>query len=604
MQNYRSHTCGQLSAKDKDQEVCLTGWVNRRRDHGGVIFIDLRDRYGITQLVFNPEQNAQAHSVADALRHEDVIAVQGKVSLRLEGMVNKNMTTGEIEVYAHELNILSKAKTPPFPINEDSDVSESVRLKYRYLDMRREGLQKHLILRHKLNHALRNFLNEEEFLEIETPILTKATPEGARDYLVPSRVHPGSFYALPQSPQLFKQLLMVSGFDRYYQIARCFRDEDLRADRQPEFTQLDMEISFAHEDLIFNLIEKMMAHVWTNVLNKALPEAQFERMSYVQAMEEYGSDKPDLRWRMPLKNLNAVFENTEFNVFKSVVANQGEIRGLRIPGGNAIARNQVDQLVKMAQDHGAKGMVWVRLKPEGLSSSVEKFLSPEEMQSMGKALGLKEGDLGLLIADKADVSRRVLGVIKKECIARLEIAPEKEHAFVWITDFPMFEYDQEAGRYFSMHHPFTHPKLDEGQELSEKTLDTLKAKAYDLVLNGYEVGGGSIRIHDSKMQAKVFDVLNISEEEAKLKFGFFLEALKYGTPPHGGIAFGLDRLAMILSETSAIRDVIAFPKTQNASDLMCEAPAMVPQESLDELHIVSKGTALLLRNNQNKKSQK
>lgn len=586
MQNYRTHNCGQLSAKDKDQTVCLTGWVNRRRDHGGVIFIDLRDRYGITQLVFNPEHNAQAHSIADALRHEDVIAVQGKVFLRLEGMVNKNMATGTIEIYADELNILSKAKTPPFPINEDSEVSESVRLKYRYLDMRREGLQKHLILRHKLNHALRNFLNEEDFLEIETPILTKATPEGARDYLVPSRVHPGSFYALPQSPQLFKQLLMVSGFDRYYQIARCFRDEDLRADRQPEFTQLDMEISFAHEDLIFKLIEKMMAHVWDSVLNKAIPEAQFERMTYAQAMEEYGSDKPDLRWRMPLKNLNAVFEKTEFNVFKSVVNGQGEIRGLRIPGGNAISRNQVDQLVKMAQDHGAKGMVWVRLKPdEGLSSSVEKFLTEDEMQSMAAALELKEGDLALLIADKADVSRRVLGVIKKECIARLDIAPEKEHAFVWITDFPMFEYDQEAGRYFSMHHPFTHPKLDEGQELSEKTLDTLKAKAYDLVLNGYEVGGGSIRIHDSKMQAKVFDVLNISEEEAKLKFGFFLEALKYGTPPHGGIAFGLDRLAMILSETQAIRDVIAFPKTQNASDLMCEAPAMVPQESLDELHL-------------------
>ncbi|MCI5071663.1 aspartate--tRNA ligase [bacterium] len=585
MQNYRSHNCGQLTGKDKDQEVCLTGWVNRRRDHGGVIFIDLRDRYGVTQLVFNPEHNKEAHGIAEALRHEDVIAVQGKVFLRLEGMVNKNMPTGEIEVYAHELNILSKAKTPPFPINEDSDVSESVRLKYRYLDMRRDGLQKHLVLRHKLNHALRNFLNEEYFLEIETPILTKATPEGARDYLVPSRVHPGSFYALPQSPQLFKQLLMVSGFDRYYQIARCFRDEDLRADRQPEFTQLDMEISFAHEDLIFNLIEKMMACVWDSVLNKAIPEAQFERMTYAQAMEEYGSDKPDLRWRMPLKNLNSVFEQTEFNVFKSVVASQGEIRGLRIPGGNVISRNQVDQLVKMAQDHGAKGMVWVRQKPEGLSSSVEKFLSSEEMQSMAKALELKEGDLGLLVADKADVSRRVLGVIKKECIARLEIAPEKEHAFVWITDFPMFEYDQEAGRYFSMHHPFTHPKLEAGQELSEKTLDTLKAKAYDLVLNGYEIGGGSIRIHDSEMQAKVFDVLNISEEEANLKFGFFLEALKYGTPPHGGIAFGLDRMAMILSETQAIRDVIAFPKTQNASDLMCEAPAQVPQESLDELHL-------------------
>ena len=582
----RTHTCGGLSAR-VDGEVHLKGWVHRRRDHGGVIFVDLRDRYGVTQVVFNPEANPKTHALAQELRSEFVISIFGRVQDRPEGMRNKNMTTGNIEVVAPDLETLPRAKPPPIPIDEDNDASETLRLTYRYLDLRKPQLQKNLILRHRLIQSIRAFLNARDFLEMETPILTKATPEGARDYLVPSRVHPGKFYALPQSPQIFKQLLMVSGFDRYYQIARCFRDEDLRADRQPEFTQLDMEVTFATPELMFSLVEGMVRHLWKEMLGVEI-QAPFQRMSYQEAMESYASDKPDLRWPYPLKDLTPRLSKTGIQIFQAAIGAGGEIRGVRIPGGNTLSRSQIDQLVEKAKSYGAKGLIYVRKSAEGLKTSIDKAIeaNPGAFADAISDLALETGDLGLIIADQPSIARAALTNLKLACVEKLAIPPTAEFSFLWVHDFPMFEFDPKEKRYVSVHHPFTSPTLEGMDSLRKgENLGSLKAQAYDLVLNGVELGGGSIRIHDTDLQAKVFEALQLSAEEAKEKFGFFLEALQYGTPPHGGIAFGIDRMVMILSGVNAIRDVIAFPKTQSAMDVMSEAPSSVPVEHLAELAI-------------------
>lgn len=585
--NYRSHHCGELNLKDNGKSVFLQGWVQKRRDHGGVVFVDLRDRYGITQVVFNPQTAPKAHEWAIQLRSEFVIGVKGIVHVRPEGMVNENLSTGSIEILASELEIYSKAQTPPFAIENNTDVSEDLRLKYRYLDLRRPVLQQYFFKRHHIFKSLREFLDSRGFTEVETPILTKATPEGARDYLVPSRVHPGEFYALPQSPQLFKQLLMIAGFDRYYQIARCFRDEDLRADRQPEFTQLDIEISFATQELLYSEMEKMIQKLWKDVLNEDI-EIPFPHLPYDEAQSLYASDKPDLRWPFELKKLNSIFKNTSFNVFLNVLKQNGEIRGFCLPGGSSFSRSQIDLLTEKAKSYGTKGLVWIKREKDVVSCSIEKFLSTQEIADLVSALNLKNGDIGFLIADESTVARSALVFLKKYCVEKLEIKPLKKYAFVWIDEFPMFEFDEQEKRFAPVHHPFTSPRPEDLPDLMEgKNLGALKARAYDLVLNGYEIGGGSIRIHDTNVQAKIFEILKLSQEEARQKFGFFLDALTFGTPPHGGIAFGMDRIAMLMSGTEAIRDVIAFPKTQSAIDLMAEAPSEVPVKSLQELHIVS-----------------
>lgn len=582
---YRSHHCGQLKREDEGKTVVLSGWVSKRRDLGGLIFIDLRDRYGLTQVVFNPEHNTHIHHLAEELRAEWVIKVTGKVQVRPEGMVNVKMTTGEVEVIADALEVLSRSEVLPFVIQEESEVAEDTRLKYRYLDLRRTENQKRLMVRHRMNQSIRRFLDAKDFVEIETPILTKATPEGARDYLVPSRVHPGSFYALPQSPQLFKQLLMISGFDRYYQIARCFRDEDLRADRQPEFTQLDMELSFTDQESLLSLIEKMIQHVFQDVLGVTV-EDTFKRLTFQEVMDTYGTDKPDLRWGMTLTKINDAFLSSEFKVLSAVIETGGEIRALRIPNKSDMPRSQIDQWTKQAQALGAKGMIWAKYESGALKTSIDKFLSETEKAQWLEISPMEEGDLAFVVADAATVTRKVLHRISRDLISSLGLSAKNPFSFLWVTDFPLLEYNEEDGRYYAMHHPFTRPHDEDLDKLKTKNdLGSVRAQAYDLVLNGFELGGGSMRIFDTATQKAMFNALDISEKEAQNKFGFFLEALSYGAPPHGGIAFGLDRLAMLLSGTTAIRDVIAFPKTQSASDLMCQAPAEVPEASLVELHI-------------------
>ncbi|MCB0308940.1 MAG: aspartate--tRNA ligase, partial [Bdellovibrionales bacterium] len=492
-----------------------------------------------------------------------------------------------------ELTILSRSKTPIFSIDEESDASEMTRLKYRYLDLRKESLQKNLVVRHRMIQSIRRFLDEDRFLEVETPILTKSTPEGARDYLVPSRVHPGKFYALPQSPQLFKQLLMISGLDRYYQIARCFRDEDLRSDRQPEFTQLDIEMSFVSQEQIYALVERMVSKIWRDVLGQTI-KTPFQRMSYHEAIETYATDKPDLRWPWPLKDLSDTFTRSSFNVFKSVLSKGGEIRGFRLPKGASLSRNQLDQMTNSVKAYGAKGLVWVK-RQEQLSSSVDKFVSVKELQSVADNLDLEVGDIAFLIADEISTVRSALSALKHQCVQKMNIAPSLDYSFLWVENFPLFAFDSVEKRHVSVHHPFTAPNFNDLSFLdSQHTLSKVRAQAYDLVLNGVELGGGSIRIHDSDLQSKVFRCLDLSVDEAKNKFGFFLDALEFGTPPHGGIAFGIDRMAMILAGTDAIRDVIAFPKTQSAMDVMCDAPSEVTPEHLVELSISVKkrGTRL------------
>ncbi|MDF1581137.1 MAG: aspartate--tRNA ligase [Desulfuromonadales bacterium] len=582
----RTHYCGDLRAANVGQEVCLMGWVHRRRDHGGLIFIDLRDRKGITQLALDPDRDPAAHLKAERVRGEFVIAAKGVVSHRPEGTVNANMPTGAVEVEIRELRILSVAQTPPFMLDEFTDVAENLRLKYRYLDLRRESIQKNLIMRHKVAQTVRNYLTVNNFLEIETPILTKSTPEGARDYLVPSRVNPGNFYALPQSPQIFKQLLMVAGFDRYFQIVKCFRDEDLRADRQPEFTQIDCELSFVDRNDIMDIMEGMIAEIFKSALNIEL-ELPMPRMSYAEALDRYGVDNPDLRFDLELKEVTAIVKDCGFKVFADVAGRGDIVKGLNVKGGATFSRKELDDLTAFAAIYGAKGMAWVKIQDDGTwQSPIAKFFTAEELDKIAARLAAAPGDLLLFVADTAAVANESLGRVRGHLGRKLGLADPNVFKFSWVTDFPLFEWDAEAKRHMAVHHPFTAP-LDEDVVLLDTDPGKARAKAYDLVLNGSEIGGGSIRIHDQTVQSRMFELLGIGAEEAEEKFGFLLSALKYGAPPHGGIAFGLDRIMMILAGAESIRDVIAFPKTQKATCLMSEAPNAVDQKQLQELAIRS-----------------
>ncbi len=574
----RTHTCGALRTTDLDAEATLLGWVHRVRDLGGVLFIDIRDREGVSQVVFR--DNDELLAAAKRLRPEFVIGVKGLVERRSPETVNPKLATGDVEVLGRELRLLNEAKTPPFQIAEDSPVSEDVRLKYRYLDLRRPRLQFNMGLRHKVAFAIREQFNANGFWEIETPILTKSTPEGARDYLVPSRVHPGEFYALPQSPQIFKQILMIGGMDRYFQITRCFRDEDLRADRQPEFTQVDVEVSFATPELIYGLIEPVIQRVF-QCIGKTVT-APFRRMAYAEAIAKYGSDKPDLRFGLEIRDVSTAFADSEFRVFKQIVTDGGVIRGFAIPGGNKYTRNQIDGIVDLAKQLGFGGLIWVR--PGEPPTSSVKALSEGSLRAAIAGITAGADDLVLLAGGPADHTSTLLGQLRLAIAKRENLASPEHYALVWVTDFPLLEWSGEDGRWYSMHHPFTSP-LDEDMHKLETDPGSVRAKAYDLVLNGSEIGGGSIRIHSAEMQARIFSRLGISEEEAKLRFGFFLEALEYGTPPHGGIALGLDRIVAILANESSIREVIAFPKTATASDLMADAPSTVDAKQLRELHL-------------------
>jgi len=579
----RSHYCCDLRKADIGKEVCIMGWVQRRRDHGGLIFIDLRDRSGIVQLALDPDRDPEAHSKADRVRNEFVIAAKGKVSPRPEGTVNPKMPTGEVEIEISELRILNSAKTPPFMLDEYSEVAENIRLKYRYLDLRRSAVQQNLMLRHKVTRATRNYLDSQGFLDIETPVLTKSTPEGARDYLVPSRVNPGQFFALPQSPQLFKQLLMISGYDRYAQIVKCFRDEDLRADRQPEFTQIDCEMSFVDRDDVMRVMEGLIATIFKETIGVEVP-LPMGRISYAEAMDRFGVDNPDLRFGLELKDITALVKNSGFKVFASVAAGGGLVKALNAKGCANFSRKDLDDLTAFTAIYGAKGMAWVKITEEGWQSPIAKFFTAEELAELNKALDAQLGDLLLFVADTARVANESLGRLRNHLGQRLGLAAKDDYKFVWVTDFPLLEWDEEAKRYAAVHHPFTAP-LDEDVPLLDSDPGKVRAKAYDMVLNGSEIGGGSIRIHDQLIQSKMFQMLGIGEEEAQQKFGFLLDALSYGAPPHGGIAFGLDRLTMILTGSDSIRDVIAFPKTQKATCLMSEAPGPVSDKQLQELSI-------------------
>ncbi|HUK55540.1 MAG TPA: aspartate--tRNA ligase [Nitrospiria bacterium] len=579
----RTHDCGRLRKGDIGQTAVLMGWVQSRRDHGGLIFIDLRDREGITQVVFNPALSPDTHKQAKELRSEDVVGVRGRVEARPAGTVNAQLPTGEIELVADELDILNAAKTPPFPIEDNVLVSENLRLKYRYLDLRRPRMQANLKRRHHILRVVRNFLDGHGFIEVETPHLTKSTPEGARDYLVPSRVNPGQFYALPQSPQLFKQILMVAGMERYYQIARCFRDEDLRADRQPEFTQIDLELSFVDPEEIRSLMEAMLTEVFQTIQGIRLP-TPFPRLSYAEAMDRYGSDKPDLRYGLEVHDVSARVAGSSFQVFQETLNRKGVVRAMVVEGRATLSRKELDELTEAAKALGAKGLAWVKVSAEGFDSPIVKFLGEPLLRALAGALPAKPGDLLLFVADQLKTAREVMGGLRTKLAERFEKIPADQFRFVWITDFPLLEFDEAEQRYVAMHHPFTSP-LDEDLPLLETEPQRARAKAYDLVLNGSEIGGGSIRIHRRDVQSRLFKLLGIDPASAQEKFGFLLEALEYGAPPHGGIAFGLDRLAMILSGAESIRDVIAFPKTQKAICLLSDAPSHVTEQQLKELHI-------------------
>jgi aspartyl-tRNA synthetase len=578
----RTHTCGALRPDDVGAEVVLLGWVHRVRDLGGLLFVDVRDRAGVTQVVFDKDDEALMGK-AKRLRSEYVIGVSGRVRRRSAETVNPKIATGEVEVVVRRLALLNEAKTPPFPIADDANVSEDVRLKYRYLDLRRPRLQANIGLRHRLTTVIRQYFDKNGFWDVETPILTKSTPEGARDYLVPSRVHPGEFFALPQSPQLFKQILMISGVDRYVQICRCFRDEDLRADRQPEFTQVDVEVSFARPETIFGIIEPLMKEIFA-VVGRTIA-TPFQRMPYSEAIAKYGSDKPDLRCGMEIQDLREVFRDSSFRVFKEIIAGGGTVRGFVIKDAGGYSRTQVDGIVDQAKQLGAAGLIWARRAEDGaITSSIMKALGEAEVARMLDAASARNGDILLVAAGEADATSKLLGQLRLSLAKQKGLLDPEKFAFTWVVDFPLLDWDADAKRYVSMHHPFTSPH-DDDLGLVETDPGKVRAKAYDLVLNGSEIGGGSIRIHDAALQSRVFSLLNISAEEARMRFGFFLEALEYGTPPHGGIALGLDRMTALLAGESSIREVIAFPKTATATDLMSSAPSPVDAKQLKELHL-------------------
>ncbi|WP_062446952.1 aspartate--tRNA ligase [Thalassobacillus devorans] len=578
------HHCGRLRESDIGSKVILKGWVQKRRDLGGLIFIDFRDRSGIVQVVFNPEVSEAALATAENVRNEYVLEIHGDVLERDESTINENLETGAIEVKAEKVEILNKAKNPPFMVEEDSDVAEDLRLKYRYLDLRRKPMQETFQLRHKTTQVVRNFLNEYDYLEMETPMLTKSTPEGARDYLVPSRVHPGEFYALPQSPQLFKQLLMMSGFEKYYQIARCFRDEDLRADRQPEFTQIDIETSFMSKEEIMDMTERMMARVMKEVKGIEL-ETPLPRMRYEEAMERFGSDKPDTRFGMELVNVSEVVKDSGFKVFSGAVTSGGQVSAINVKGqADGFSRKDIDKLTDFVKGYGAKGLAWMKVDEAQWNGPIAKFFSEDELIGLGNAVHAEPGDLILFLADKTTVVQEGLGALRLMLGKQLELIDDSKFNFLWVTDWPLLEYDEDAGRYFAAHHPFTMPEPEE-VELLETDPAKVHAQAYDLVLNGYELGGGSLRIYNKELQDQMFEVLGFSKEEAEEQFGFLLEALEYGTPPHGGIALGLDRIVMLLAGRNNLRDTILFPKTASASCLLTEAPGEVSEAQLEELHL-------------------
>ncbi|MDG1487170.1 MAG: aspartate--tRNA ligase [SAR324 cluster bacterium] len=586
----RTHYCSDLRVEDVDREVVLMGWCKTRRDHGGVIFVDLRDYTGITQIVFKVEISESSHVLADTIRGEFVLAVKGKVAHRIEGNVNPKLPTGQIEVLIENLEILNQSLTPPYVLDDRENVDEKLRLTYRFLDLRDSTLQNNLMLRSKAMQIVRNYYTSQRFFEIETPILTKSTPEGARDYLVPSRVNPGLFYALPQSPQLFKQLLMISGYDRYMQIARCFRDEDLRGNRQPEFTQIDLELSFSEPEEIYELTEALMVQLFEQTIGVKV-ETPFPRMTYQQAMENYGSDAPDIRFELKLIDISDIAADCELRVFKQVVDKGGIVKAICVPGGAEFSRKDLDDLTEFAQIYGAKGMAWIKRNPDGWQSPIAKFFTDEQKQALEERVGLNEGDLVLFCADQKKVVYDALGNLRKEIAQRRGLLNDSEYRFVWVTDFPLFEYSETEKSYTSSHHPFTMPDTDDLEKYAENSPEKIRSRAYDVVLNGVEIGGGSIRIHREDIQNKVFKLLKLTEEEIESKFGFLMKALSFGAPPHGGIALGFDRLMMFLLKTNSIRDVIAFPKTQKAGCLMTDAPSAVETDQLDELHIRVKASA-------------
>ena len=586
----RTHFCGDLREENIGQEVILMGWCQTRRDHGGVIFVDLRDYIGITQVVFKMEISESAHNLADTIRGEYVLAVQGKVEHRLEGNVNPKLPTGQIEILVEKLDILNQSKTPPYVLENRENVDEKLRLTHRFLDLRDADLQNNLMLRSRALQIVRNYFVSHRFFEIETPILTKSTPEGARDYLVPSRVNPGLFYALPQSPQLFKQLLMISGYDRYMQLARCFRDEDLRGNRQPEFTQIDLELSFTDPEEIFELTEGLMAELFKEIMGLEI-EKPFPRLTYQQAMEAYGSDAPDIRFELKLKDISDIASECELRVFKEVVDKGGMVKAICVPGGAEFSRKELDDLTEFSKIYGAKGMAWIKRNQDGWQSPISKFFTDEQKNALQERVGLKQGDLVLFCADKKKIVYDTLGNLRKEIARSRGLINENDFRFTWVTDFPLFEYSEDEKSYSSSHHPFTMPDIDDLEKYRDDSPEKIRSRAYDVALNGVELGGGSIRIHRKDIQHKVFSLLNLSSEEIESKFGFLMEALSYGAPPHGGIALGFDRIMMFLLKTESIRDVIAFPKTQKAGCLMTDAPSAVDSEQLDELHIRVKALA-------------